>query len=95
MEVYDKPNLTKEIIGGVVGGLILLALMTAGLAKVTNEQYEIMQLFDFTSISTLSFFHAIYLSACFQSGFFKSQYQQKLEEAGAQGGEEPPGAEAE
>ena len=46
MEVYDKPNLTKEIIGGVVGGLILLALMTAGLGKVTNEQYEIMQLFD-------------------------------------------------
>ena len=60
MEVYDKPNLTKEIIGGVVGGLILLALMTAGLAKVTNEQYEIMQLFDFTAIFTLS----LYLYAC-------------------------------
>ncbi|XP_031427416.1 integrin alpha-M-like [Clupea harengus] len=62
VEVYEEPNLTKEIIGGVVAGLILLALMTAGLAK---------------------------------SGFFKSQYQQKLDEAGAQGGEEPPGAEAE
>ena len=60
MEVYDKPNLTKEIIGGVVAGLILLALMTAGLAKVTNEQYEIMQLFDFTSIFTLF----LYLYAC-------------------------------
>ncbi|XP_062386950.1 integrin alpha-M-like [Sardina pilchardus] len=48
VEVYDEPDLTKEIIGGVVGGLILLALMTAGLAK---------------------------------SGFFKSQYQQKLDEA--------------
>ena len=108
MEVYEEPNLTKEIIGGVVAGLILLALMTAGLAKVTNEQYEIMQLFDFTSIFTLSFFHAIY-SICllsflsfifvfqFQSGFFKSQYQQKLEEAGAeaQGEEEPPEAVAE
>ncbi|XP_062388429.1 integrin alpha-X-like [Sardina pilchardus] len=56
VEVYDEPDLTKEIIGGVVGGLILLALMTAGLAK---------------------------------SGFFKSQYQQKLEEA--QGEEAPAG----
>ncbi|XP_076121892.1 integrin alpha-M-like [Alosa pseudoharengus] len=55
VEVYDKPDLTKEIIGGVVGGLILLALMTAGLTK---------------------------------SGFFKSQYQQKLEEA--QGEEASP-----
>ncbi|XP_031423894.1 integrin alpha-M-like [Clupea harengus] len=64
VEVYEEPNLTKEIIGGVVGGLILLALMTAGLAK---------------------------------SGFFKSQYQQKLVEAGAeaQGEEEPPEAVAE
>ncbi|XP_062386968.1 integrin alpha-X-like [Sardina pilchardus] len=48
VEVYDEPDLTKEIIGGVVGGFILLALMTAGLVKL---------------------------------GFFKSQYQQKLQDA--------------
>ena len=34
VEVYDVPNFTKEIIGGTVGGLVLLALITAGLVKV-------------------------------------------------------------
>ncbi|XP_031423968.1 integrin alpha-X-like isoform X2 [Clupea harengus] len=33
VEVYDVPNFTKEIIGGTVGGLVLLALITAGLVK--------------------------------------------------------------
>ncbi|XP_048027531.1 integrin alpha-M-like [Megalobrama amblycephala] len=31
VEVYEEPNLTKEIIGGVIGGLLLLALITAAL----------------------------------------------------------------
>ena len=34
MEVYEEPDLTKEIIGGSVGGLLLLAIMTAVLVKV-------------------------------------------------------------
>ncbi|KAI4884526.1 hypothetical protein NFI96_020494, partial [Prochilodus magdalenae] len=50
VEVYEEKTLLKEIIGGVIGGLLLLALITAGLYK---------------------------------AGFFKSQYKQMLEEAGA------------
>ncbi len=34
MEVYEEVNLTKEIAGGVIGGLLLLALITAALYKV-------------------------------------------------------------
>ncbi|XP_036417042.1 integrin alpha-M-like [Colossoma macropomum] len=50
VEVYEEKNMLKEIIGGVIGGLLLLALITAGLYK---------------------------------AGFFKSQYKQMLEDAGA------------
>ncbi|XP_048101456.1 integrin alpha-M-like [Alosa alosa] len=44
VEVYDVPNFTKEIIGGTVGGLILLALITAGLVKAGffKSQYKQM-----------------------------------------------------
>lgn len=34
IEVYSKPDFTKEIIGGSLGGLVLLVLITAGLYKV-------------------------------------------------------------
>ncbi|KAL7870059.1 hypothetical protein AOLI_G00140470 [Acnodon oligacanthus] len=50
VEVYEEKNMLLEIIGGVIGGLLLLALITAGLYK---------------------------------AGFFKSQYKQMLEDAGA------------
>ncbi|XP_032358633.1 integrin alpha-X isoform X2 [Etheostoma spectabile] len=33
VEVYPEPNFTKEIVGGSLGGLALLALLTAGLYK--------------------------------------------------------------
>ncbi|XP_024913426.1 integrin alpha-M-like isoform X2 [Cynoglossus semilaevis] len=33
VEVYAEPNFTKEIVGGSLGGLALLALLTAGLYK--------------------------------------------------------------
>ncbi|XP_044033536.1 integrin alpha-M-like [Siniperca chuatsi] len=33
VEVYPKPDFTKEIVGGSLGGLALLALLTAGLYK--------------------------------------------------------------
>ncbi|XP_042253307.1 integrin alpha-M-like [Thunnus maccoyii] len=33
VEVYPEPDFTKEIVGGSVGGLALLALLTAGLYK--------------------------------------------------------------
>uniref|UniRef100_A0AAY4C604 VWFA domain-containing protein n=1 Tax=Denticeps clupeoides TaxID=299321 RepID=A0AAY4C604_9TELE len=37
VEVYDEPSYMKQIIGGVVGGLLLLALITAVLYKVTMQ----------------------------------------------------------
>ncbi|KAL2101806.1 hypothetical protein ACEWY4_003567 [Coilia grayii] len=42
VEVYEIPTFTKEIIGGTVGGLILLALITAGLVKAGffKSQYK-------------------------------------------------------
>lgn len=44
IEVYEVPNFTKEIIGGTVGGLLLLALITAGLVKAGffKSQYQQM-----------------------------------------------------
>lgn len=36
MEVYAEPDFTKEIVGGSLGGLALLALLTAGLYKVRH-----------------------------------------------------------
>lgn len=32
--MYPEPDFTKEIVGGSLGGLALLALLTAGLYKV-------------------------------------------------------------
>ncbi|XP_051770706.1 integrin alpha-X-like [Ctenopharyngodon idella] len=44
VEVYEEANLTKEIIGGVIGGLLLLALLTAALYKAGffKSQYKQM-----------------------------------------------------
>ncbi|XP_041740665.2 integrin alpha-M [Coregonus clupeaformis] len=44
VEVYSEVDFTKGIIGGVVGGLLLLALITAGLYKAGffNSQYKQM-----------------------------------------------------
>ena len=39
VEVYTETDRTKWIIGGTVGGLILLALITAGLYKVKHCTY--------------------------------------------------------
>ena len=35
VEVYPVADFTKEIVGGTSGGLILLAIITAALYKVT------------------------------------------------------------
>uniref|UniRef100_A0AAU6SI68 CD11b n=1 Tax=Ctenopharyngodon idella TaxID=7959 RepID=A0AAU6SI68_CTEID len=45
VEVYEEANLTKEIIGGVIGGLLLLALITAALYKSQNVAfgYKVIQ----------------------------------------------------
>ncbi|XP_051770711.1 integrin alpha-X-like [Ctenopharyngodon idella] len=44
VEVYEEANLTKEIIGGVIGGLLLLALIAAALYKAGffKSQYKQM-----------------------------------------------------
>ncbi|KAI2658903.1 Integrin alpha-X [Labeo rohita] len=44
VEVYEEVDLTKEIIGGVIGGLLLLALITAALYKAGffKSQYKQM-----------------------------------------------------
>lgn len=36
VEVYAEPDFTKEIVGGSLGGLALLVLLTAGLYKVRH-----------------------------------------------------------
>ncbi|XP_053197893.1 integrin alpha-M-like [Scomber japonicus] len=44
VEVYPEPDFTKEIIGGSLGGLALLSLLTAGLMKAGffNSKYKNM-----------------------------------------------------
>lgn len=44
VEVYEEVNLTKEIIGGVIGGLLLMALITLALYKAGffKSQYKQM-----------------------------------------------------
>lgn len=37
--MYPEPDFTKEIVGGSLGGLALLALLTAGLYKVRHCAY--------------------------------------------------------
>jgi hypothetical protein len=37
VEVYPVANFTKEIVGGTFGGLLLLAIITAALYKVTSR----------------------------------------------------------
>ncbi|XP_067285937.1 integrin alpha-X-like [Pseudorasbora parva] len=44
VEVYEEVNLTKEIIGGVIGGLLLLALITAALFKAGFFKSEYKQM---------------------------------------------------
>ena len=41
MEVYEEPKFTKEITGGVLGGLLLLILVTVGLVKVINTPHTL------------------------------------------------------
>uniref|UniRef100_A0A667X2I5 Integrin, alpha M (complement component 3 receptor 3 subunit) n=1 Tax=Myripristis murdjan TaxID=586833 RepID=A0A667X2I5_9TELE len=45
VEVYPETDLTKEIVGGSIGGLILLALITAGLYKVIHCRYHHFRFF--------------------------------------------------
>lgn len=37
VEVYEEKSPLKEIIGGAIGGLLLLALIAAGLYKVNKS----------------------------------------------------------
>ncbi|XP_034563343.1 LOW QUALITY PROTEIN: integrin alpha-M-like [Notolabrus celidotus] len=43
VEVYPEPDFTKEIIGGSLGGLLLLALLTAGLVKAGFFKSKLQQ----------------------------------------------------
>uniref|UniRef100_A0A671SDQ0 Integrin alpha-M-like n=1 Tax=Sinocyclocheilus anshuiensis TaxID=1608454 RepID=A0A671SDQ0_9TELE len=46
VEVYEEVNLTKEISGGVIGGLLLLALITAALYKAGFFKNQYKQLLE-------------------------------------------------
>ncbi|KAM3842555.1 integrin alpha-M-like [Diretmus argenteus] len=46
VEVYPETNLTKEIVGGSLGGLLLLALITAGLFKAGFFKSRYKQMMD-------------------------------------------------
>ncbi|XP_051770688.1 integrin alpha-X-like isoform X19 [Ctenopharyngodon idella] len=46
VEVYEEANLTKVIIGGVIGGLLLLALITAALYKAGFFKSQYKQLLE-------------------------------------------------
>ncbi|XP_073684776.1 integrin alpha-M-like [Garra rufa] len=46
VEVYEEVNLTKEIAGGVIGGLLLLALITAALYKAGFFKSQYKQLLE-------------------------------------------------
>ena len=50
MEVYEEPKFTKEITGGVLGGLLLLILVTVGLVKVINTTHPDWISFRYASI---------------------------------------------
>ncbi len=34
VEVYEEPSILKEVVGGVIGGLLIISLITAALYKV-------------------------------------------------------------
>uniref|UniRef100_A0A8C1XS17 Si:dkey-32n7.4 n=1 Tax=Cyprinus carpio TaxID=7962 RepID=A0A8C1XS17_CYPCA len=58
LEVYEEVNLTKEIAGGVIGGLLLLALITVALYKVCILEVQ---------FQTFCFQRSIYLEFLFLS----------------------------
>ncbi len=58
MEVYEEVNLTKVIAGGVIGGLLLLALITAALYKVCilDVQSTYLEFISFGVVMHMLFF---------------------------------------
>lgn len=63
VEVYSEPDFIKLIVGGSLGGLLLLALITAGLFKVI--QFGILPYGDHVKYLSLS--HSVDSFICFQS----------------------------
>lgn len=56
--MYPEPDFTKEIVGGSLGGLALLALLTAGLYKVRHCAYT-TSVYHSVFCTKLTYFHYV------------------------------------
>lgn len=61
VEVYPVPDFTKEIVGGSLGGLALLALLTAGLYKVRHCAYAVPAIFSSLLLLVIYFFCHVFI----------------------------------
>lgn len=76
--MYPLPDFTREIIGGSLGGLALLLLITAVLYKV--KQCRITQCTIQELLPTSNVFKNLALNS--QVGFFKSKYKDMIGDTG-------------
>lgn len=82
VEVYPLPDFTQAIIGGSLGGLALLVLITTVLYKVNNCRNTLSSVCYLRSPSCV--FDIFPLNS--QVGFFKSKYKQMLDDTEGEAG---------